>query len=92
LLLLSLYIDQKIHEDLQYLHVNVDPRLPWDELSGYREFFDQCTNLKALELRSVFRNKYFGVESLSKLCATDQQKWQEIFSYFQKFHHSCRLL
>jgi hypothetical protein len=49
----------------------------WDR---YREIFDQCVNLKAME----FGPSNLKTEVLPTLSKTDQDIWKERFCYFQK--------
>merc|ERR1712034_215994 len=68
---------------LQYLQVDIyDPEEPmhwgWDK---YQESFDQCLNLKAIEL--TWRDEDGDIISLSQISETNQKIWQERISYFK---------
>merc|ERR1712034_44050 len=68
---------------LQYAHVNVCISHPsmsngWET---YRETFDQCINLKAIELQGWNGNSV--TEILPNMSEADQEIWNERISYFQ---------
>jgi hypothetical protein len=48
----------------------------------YQDIFDQCTNLKAIELRSW--DKEILSDNLYKLTAENQQFWKNVITYFKK--------
>jgi hypothetical protein len=82
-------LENKRHvRELQYLHVVCPTTLAaasetpmsysWDR---YREIFDECTNLKEIEL--ICRdNDETIIDILPTLTTNDQQIWQERISYF----------
>merc|ERR1712034_170664 len=68
---------------LQYLHVWMfDAEEPmihgWDK---YQESFDQCLNLKAIEV--TWMDEYYDRTSLSQISDTNKKIWQERISYFK---------
>jgi hypothetical protein len=74
--------NMKCVSGIQYLHVwiyntETPMRCGWDK---YQEIFDQCLNLKAIEL-SWMRNYEFG--AFVQVSAANQNIWQERMSYFK---------
>merc|ERR1711964_553341 len=70
---------------LQYLFVFVDAAYDpmakgWDR---YREYFDQCTNLKEIEI-SIAEHDIPIREYLPNFSKEHQKIWKERISYFQK--------
>merc|ERR1712034_82053 len=81
--------NQKYISAVEYLHVKIDfPEDPmtynWDRYQGY---FDQCRNLKEIELRCQRKN--FITEILPNISQKNQKIWKELISYFQA--HRIRL-
>merc|ERR1711964_125299 len=64
--------------NLKYIHINISSF--FDEWDGYQDIFDQCTNLKAIEL-------CVGATILSDILphmsGINQQIWKERISYFE---------
>jgi hypothetical protein len=72
---------------IQYAHFYIhDFKNPMsDGWDGYREIFDQCTNLKAIEFTSyrAGRQKSFIEDILPTLTEENQQIWKERITYFE---------
>merc|ERR1712034_199555 len=80
---LSSFENKKYTSHLQYAHVYIwNPEQPmingWDR---YRESFDQCVNLKAIELQG--NTGHFMTEILPNMPEANQEIWNERISYFQ---------
>jgi len=75
--------NKKYTSHLEYVHVYIDAknpmRLGWDR---YQELFDQCINLKAIEL-GAYSSSNFVTETLPSMPEANQEIWKERISYFQ---------
>merc|ERR1712034_39917 len=65
----------------QYLQVIIIAEEPSEGWDNYRESFDQCLNLKAVEL--YWLNEDYHPITLSQISEAYQNFWQERISYFK---------
>jgi hypothetical protein len=78
--------NKKYAPTVQYLHAFTSHDAQREEATGwdrYQEIFDQCTNLKAIELSLVWTKETIS-DILPTLSTERQQIWQTRIEYFEK--------
>jgi len=77
------FANKKYTSHLQYVHFNIwNPEQPMrDGWNRYRENFDRCINLKAIELEG--KTGHFMTETLPNMSEANQEIWNERICYFQ---------
>jgi len=69
--------NKKYTFQLEYAHIHINPSNPmmagWNR---YQEIFDQCINLKAIELALVTNDAEFVTEIFPKMSEANQEIWK----------------